>query len=309
MCPVAVRLFLATLAAAPGHGFRFGDHFSDGAHADFFVGTVAEGLFPAFTAGTPGVAARLHFHDKGGVLGVGEFPGHNFVSRRPYFVSRKIFYDTRDARYERRPSLFQQIQPRMREKIRPRAHALAVADADLIEDLDAVIFAEVTKILQAQKSQVRRVVPFVGQFFGNGNAALEKDLQTGAHVTKIRDTDDDFLAHPQSFQDHLARLQDLLQAFVEDHVIEAFIGVIRQPRVDVDVRDREAFGHTAVNGLFVDLNAGAVTAAVFDQQFQQNAVAAAQVQHAGAFLNQLDNDLVVEADILYIFSHMFGKIR
>ena len=76
MCPVAVRLFLTALAAAPGHGFRFGDHFNDGAHADFFVGTVAKGLFLGFAAGTPGVAARFHFHNKRGVLGVGEFLRH-----------------------------------------------------------------------------------------------------------------------------------------------------------------------------------------------------------------------------------------
>src|SRR3989338_2335963 len=73
MCPVAKRFFLAALAAAPGHGLRFGDHFDDGAHADFFVGTVAKGLFLGFTAGAPCVAARLHFQDKRGVLGVGEF--------------------------------------------------------------------------------------------------------------------------------------------------------------------------------------------------------------------------------------------
>ena len=73
MCSVAKWLFLTTLAAAPGHGLRFGDHFNDGAHADFFVGAVAEGLFLGFAAGAPGVAARLHFKNKRGILRVRKF--------------------------------------------------------------------------------------------------------------------------------------------------------------------------------------------------------------------------------------------
>jgi len=73
MRSVAKRLLFAALATAPGHGLRFGDHFDDRAHADFFVGTVAEGLFLGFTAGTPGVAARFHFQDERRVLRVREF--------------------------------------------------------------------------------------------------------------------------------------------------------------------------------------------------------------------------------------------
>ena len=191
----------------------------------------------------------------------------------------------------------------MREEIQPEVHAFAVADADLIENIDPVVLAEITEILQAQKSQVRRVVPFVGQFFGNGNAALEKNLQTGAHVTKIRNADDDLLADPQRLKDHRARLQDLLQTFVKDHVIKALVGIIGEARVDVDVRDREALFHAPVNGLFVDLDTGAVAATIFDQKFQQNTVAAAQIQHAGALLDPLDDDLMIEPDDLVGFRH------
>ena len=86
MCSVAKWLFLAALAAAPGHGLRFDDHFNDGAHADFFVGAVAEGLFLGFAAGTPGVAPGLHFQDKRGVLGVREFFRHTF--KHSYLVIR-----------------------------------------------------------------------------------------------------------------------------------------------------------------------------------------------------------------------------
>ena len=73
MRSVAKRLSFTALAAAPGHGLRFGDHFNDGTHADSFVGTVAKGLFFGFTAGTPGVTARFHFQDKRGVLRVRKF--------------------------------------------------------------------------------------------------------------------------------------------------------------------------------------------------------------------------------------------
>jgi len=75
MTAVAIRLVLTAFTSTPGNLFVLLNDFYHRIHAGLAVRPVTEGLFLGITAGTPGIAARFHVHDKWRVLGVGEFIG------------------------------------------------------------------------------------------------------------------------------------------------------------------------------------------------------------------------------------------
>src|SRR3989338_4101832 len=106
-----------------------------------------------------------------------------------------------------------------------------------VQDADPVGPAKIRKVLQTEKAQVRCVVPLVGKFLGDRDPAAEKNLDAREDLAEVRGPDDDLLADPQGLEDDVLRVQDLLQTFVEDHVIETLVGIILQPRIDVPVRN------------------------------------------------------------------------
>ena len=95
------------------------------------------------------------------------------------------------------------------------------------------------------------------------------------------------LPDPQHVLQHLARLARRLQGLRQDHVVEGVVGIIGKVGVGVALDHREPLGDAVVDALARNLDAAAVDVLGLGQEFQQLAVAAADVEHPRAGLDHL----------------------
>ena len=83
---------------------------------------------------------------------------------------------------------------------------------------------------------------------------------------------------------HLARAAGGLQGLGQDDEVEGIVGIVGEVGVGVALDHGEAVGDAVVHALLGELDAAGVDAVVLGEVVQQRAVAAADVEHAGARL-------------------------
>ncbi len=142
---------------------------------------------------------------------------------------------------------------------------------------------------------VRRVVPAVRQVLRHRHAALEQQRQPHAPVAEIREGNDGVLADPQEVVEYRLRVVGRLQRLRQDHIVEAVVGIEDEVVVGVALDHRQAARHAFVDAALRQLDAASVDLLVGLQQFEQRAVAAADVEHLSAGSIRFGDDLEVDA--------------
>ena len=64
-------------------------------------------------------------------------------------------------------------------------------------DLEAFLMAQGVEVLDREQADVRRIVPFVGEFLRNRHAAVKHQASASRPVTEIRECHDDLLCDAQ----------------------------------------------------------------------------------------------------------------
>src|ERR1700734_1252419 len=128
---------------------------------------------------------------------------------------------------------------------------------------------------------VRRVVPGMSKALCHRHAASEGDLGPDAPMAEIRYGNDRAPANAQHVFEHDAGLARGLQRLRQDDIVERVVRVIDEISVGVALNDRQPLGDAIVHALLGKLDAPSVDAALFGQEAQQGAIAAADVEHAG----------------------------
>ena len=169
-------------------------------------------------------------------------------------------------------------------------------ERDLLVDLDLVVAAEIFEVGDGKEADVGRVVPVIAQErAGPGSAAFFVKMLAQLPVADVGEADDPLPADAEDLLEHALHVHHRLQRLREDDEVELPVGEGRQPVVQVGLHDVQPAADAGQDRLLVQLDAHDVPAAVAAQPGQQPAVAAAQVQHAGAGRNQLDDRVVVQA--------------
>src|SRR4030067_49225 len=95
--------------------------------------------------------------------------------------------------------------------------------------------------------QIWRIVPLEGERGCHRRLAPEEYLQARLVVRKVRYADDDLAAYPQGLFEHGLRFAYLLEALVENDVVEGLIVIFRQAGIYVPVQDGQSAGNTLVD--------------------------------------------------------------
>ena len=98
-------------------------------------------------------------------------------------------------------------------------------------------------------------------------------------------------------------LPGFLEGLAEDHVIEAVVRVVRETLVEVAVVDGHTLGHRLVHLVLDHLDAGAPHLLGVDQHLEEDAFAAAQVEHPRSDRDDVHDEQVVPADPFRVPGH------
>ncbi len=82
----------------------------------------------------------------------------------------------------------------MGKEIGEKRNFFGRVDGAFFADFDVVDFAKSFKIFKRKEAQVGRIVPLIGQLFGDRNAAAKKYLKSRKDMAKVWYADDNFLA-------------------------------------------------------------------------------------------------------------------
>ena len=104
---------------------------------------------------------------------------------------------------------------------------LVFAKVVSVEHLQFFVAAIVLEVANAQKVEIWGLVPLIRQGFRDRDLAAEKDIKAGLVISKIRKTDDDFLADAKGLIKHVLRFYNFLQALVQDYVVKGFVGILK----------------------------------------------------------------------------------
>ena len=152
---------------------------------------------------------------------------------------------------------------------------------DGFENVDAQPPAEIAEVGHGERLPTRRFVPAFGQIDDVRNAAGEQQLQPATPEPPVRKADDRAAAYPQHLaQDH-GRIVQKRQRLAQDHRVEAGVGIIGQALFQITLPDAESAAHAGQHARLAALHPAARHLLAAHQMFEQRAVPAAQVQHAG----------------------------
>ena len=79
--------------------------------------------------------------------------------------------------------------------------------------------------------------------------------------------------------EHDPRLAGRLQGLRQDHIVEGVVRIVDEVGVGVALNDGEPFRHAIVNALLRKLYSAPVDISLFDQEPQQLAIAAADIEN------------------------------
>ena len=167
-------------------------------------------------------------------------------------------------------------------------------------NLEPFLVAQRIEVLHRQKADVRRIVPFVGEFFGNWHAAVEHQASAGRPVPKIRERHDDLLCHAQKLVQKRHRVANFLNRAIDNGVVEtAVLEVGNATFVQVALDDRHIFFEAVENSFDVFFDAKARDFLLVDKVIQQVAAAATEVEHMASFLYEFAEEVKVVLVVEY----------
>jgi hypothetical protein len=115
-------------------------------------------------------------------------------------------------------------------------------------------------------------------------------------VAEVRERHHGPVGDPQQLVQHVARPARGLQGLGQHRVVEGAVGEVVEVLVGVALHHRQAARHAGGHTRGADLQPPAVDLLFLGQQVQQHALAAADVQHAGAWADEAQDLLEVFAD-------------
>ena len=157
-------------------------------------------------------------------------------------------------------------------------------------NLEPFLVAQCIEVLERQNADVRRVVPFVGEFFGNWHAAVEHQASASRPVSKIRERDNDLFRHAQQLVQKGDRVADFLNRAVDDGVVKAAVlDVLESAFVQVSLDNLYIVFETVEDALDILFYAESCDVLFVDKIIQQVAAAATEVEHMAPFFHQFAN--------------------
>ena len=167
-------------------------------------------------------------------------------------------------------------------------------------NLESFLVAQRVEILDREQADVRRIVPFVGEFFGNRHAAMQHQASASRPVSEIREGDDDLLGDAQKFVQEGDRIADFLNGAVDNRVIKAFVlDVCDAAVIEVALDHLYVFFKAIEDPLDVLFDAESRDVLFADKVFEHVAAAATEVEHMAAFLNELADKVEVALVVEY----------
>ena len=145
------------------------------------------------------------------------------------------------------------------------------------------------EVAEGADPDVGRVVPLVGQPFGNGHMSTQH-AETVGPVGKVGEGNDANTANACGFAQHGFSVAQVLQGVDLQHHVEAVVFKNGQAIVEVELQHVDALLQARLDFGVVDFDTVATALAVGLQVGQQVAIATAQVQNARPFGHQLRNE-------------------
>ena len=138
----------------------------------------------------------------------------------------------------------------------------------------------------------------MGQGRGHWHATLEKQIAAHPPVTKIRESHDCLMTHPQHFRQHQIWTMNGLQCLSHQHIIKSLVLNIAQALINILFNDIDAMLEAFGDIVLINFKAVAVHVFCIAQVGQQRAIATAKIQHPGAVRNPGANNLQVRTQHL-----------
>ena len=113
------------------------------------------------------------------------------------------------------------------EELAQRVVALVV---DIL-DAEPFLVAERVEVLEREHTDVRRIVPLVGQFLGLRHATVEHEASAGSPVPEIWERDDSLLRDAQELVQERHGVADFLDGAVDNRVVKTAILQVRDAAV------------------------------------------------------------------------------
>src|SRR5690606_13714137 len=185
------------------------------------------------------------------------------------------------------------------EQIRQQAcanpAAVATADDGAMFDAQAALGTQRLEIIDGAEVDIRRVVPLVRQCFRHRHASARAQVPAAAPVAEIRKRDDALAAYAQHFFQHAIGMIERLQRQRHPDDIETAGTEIGEALVESLLDDIDAARNAARDVIGIDFDAESIHLLVVAQHFQQRAVAAAEIEHAGLRFDPVVNQRQIEA--------------
>jgi len=118
---------------------------------------------------------------------------------------------------------------------------LVVALEVQIFNLESFLAAQRVEVLEREHADVRRIVPFVGEFLRFRHTSVEHEASASCPMPKVREGDNNFLSHAQKLVQQRNRIADFLNRAVDDGVIKTSVLDVLEP----------AFVEVALDDLYV----------------------------------------------------------
>ena len=167
-------------------------------------------------------------------------------------------------------------------------------------DLEAFLMAQGVEVLDREQADVRRIVPFVGEFLRNRHAAVKHQASASRPVTEIRECHDDLLGYAQKLVQKGDRVANFLNRAIDNGVVEtAVLEVGNATFVQVALDDRHIFFEAVENSFDVFFDAKARDFLLVDKVIQQVAAAATEVEHMASFLYEFAEEVKVVLVVEY----------
>ncbi len=97
---------------------------------------------------------------------------------------------------------------------------------------------EFSKIFDGDHPDIGRIIPFIGQLFGDRCISGPQQLHATGPMTEIWKTDDSFFADAHDSPNQRIRLIDLLQRLAQNDIIKSLVGIIGDFLVDISLKHR-----------------------------------------------------------------------
>src|SRR5436190_19875362 len=169
----------------------------------------------------------------------------------------------------------------------------------------AFLRRQILEIMDGDEMNIRRVVPLIWKQRGLRHLPTHQHGLAHSPVTEIRKCHDRPPSNAQHLSQDFERMTALLQRLAENHVIEGAIRIVCQTFVDIALirgyTARDCSLHLAAR----DLNAARFDTFVRGQPLQQFTLAAAEVEHTRARLDNFPYDCVIAASEQFANKSLF----